>query len=109
MADSSLIAIAPSRLARKKLAAPLLVLAMALAALGNGLMFAFIPVRLSQSGFGPAWAGLILTGMAAGGVLGCLMTGWLIRRLGHSLAFAAMAGLILLSNLAIALGVEPFL
>ena len=39
---------------------------MALIAVGNGLMFAYIPVRLGAEGFPPTWAGGILTGLSAG-------------------------------------------
>jgi hypothetical protein len=53
---------APARLGT---AVPAVVLAMALAAVGNGLLFAFIPVRLREGGFDPAWAGAMLTAMAA--------------------------------------------
>ena len=48
---------------------------MALVAIGNGLMFAYIPVRLGAEGFAPTWAGGILTGLSAGGIAGCLLTG----------------------------------
>ena len=36
---------------------------LALVAVGNGLMFAYIPVRLGADGFAPTWAGGILTGL----------------------------------------------
>lgn len=81
--------------------------AMVCAAVGNGLMFAYIPVRLGVGGFEPAWAGMILTGMSAGGIAGCFLTGRLAARLGHSLAFTAFAAMIVLSNMAIALEVRP--
>lgn len=96
---------APARLG---MAVPAVVLAMTLAAVGNGLLFAFIPVRLREGGFDPAWAGAMLTAMAGGGIAGCLLTGKLVRRLGYPRAFAGMALLILLSNLVIAARIEPF-
>lgn len=81
--------------------------AMAFAAVGNGLMFAYIPVRLGLAGYEPTWAGLILTGLSAGGIAGCLLTGRLVRRVGHARAFMIFSALIVLSNAAVGAGVQP--
>lgn len=83
------------------------IVSMACAAVGNGLMFAYIPVRLGLSGFDPTWAGLILTGLSAGGIAGCLLTGLLVRRVGHARAFMIFSALIVLSNASIGAGVHP--
>lgn len=85
------------------------IVSMACAAVGNGLMFAYIPVRLGLSGFDPTWAGLILTGLSAGGIAGCLLTGLLVRRVGHARAFMIFSALIVLSNAWIGAGVHPVL
>jgi MFS family permease len=85
------------------------IVSMACAAVGNGLMFAYIPVRLGVSGFDPTWAGLILTGLSAGGIAGCLLTGLLVRRVGHARAFMIFSALIVLSNASIGAGVHPVL
>ena len=85
------------------------IVSMACAAVGNGLMFAYIPVRLGLSGFDPTWAGLILTGLSAGGIAGCLLTGLLVRRVGHARAFMIFSALIVLSNASIGAGVHPVL
>ena len=61
-----------------------IIVSMALIAVGNGLMFAYIPVRLGADGFDPVWAGLIVTGLSGGGIAGCLLTGPLVRRVGHA-------------------------
>ena len=71
-----------------------------LVAVGNGLMFSFIPVRLGAAGFAPTWAGSILTGLSAGGIASCLLTGWVVRRVGHARAYILMSALIVLSNTA---------
>lgn len=84
-----------------------IILSMGLAAIGNGLMFAYIPVRLGMSGFEPTWAGLILTGLSAGGIAGCLLTGRLVARVGHARAFMIFSALIVLSNAAVGTGVDP--
>lgn len=82
---------------------------MALIAVGNGLMFSFIPVRLDAAGLPPTWAGAILTGLSAGGVVGCLVTGPLVQRTGHARAFMIFSALIVLSNAAIGAVVDPIL
>lgn len=79
----------------------------ALTAVGNGLMFAFIPVALGSAGYAPTWAGTILTVMSAGGLIGCLTTGLVVRRVGHARAFMIFAGMIILSNAWIAAGIHP--
>ncbi|MFA6155047.1 MFS transporter [Mesorhizobium sp.] len=94
--------------------APLIAIAsvigsMALIAIGNGLMFAYIPVRLGVEGFDPIWAGLIVTGLSAGGLAGCILTGPLVRRVGHARAFMVLSALIALSNAAIGAGPHPLL
>lgn len=83
------------------------IVSMALAAVGNGLMFAYIPVRLGLGGYEPTWAGLILTGLSAGGIAGCFLTGPLVRRVGHARAFMIFSALIVLSNAAVGAGVHP--
>lgn len=85
------------------------ILSMALIAIGNGLMFAYIPVRLGADGFDPTWAGLIVTGLSAGGLAGCILTGPMVRRVGHARAFMVLSALIALSNAAIGAGPIPLL
>lgn len=83
------------------------ILSMALVAVGNGLMFAYIPVRLGVEGFAPTWAGGILTGLSAGGIAGCLLTGAIVRRIGHARAYMVLSALIVLSNAGVAAGPHP--
>ena len=85
------------------------ILSMALVAVGNGLMFAYIPVRLGAEGFAPTWAGLILTGLSAGGIAGCLFTGVIVRRVGHARSYMILSALIVLSNAAVGAGAHPVL
>jgi len=72
-------------------------------------MFAYIPVRLGAEGFDPTWAGLIVTGLSAGGLAGCILTGPLVRRVGHARAFMVLSALIALSNAAVGAGTYPLL
>jgi len=84
-----------------------IIVSMMLLAIGNGLMFAYVPVKLGDAGLPPVWAGGILTGLSAGGLIGCLATGALVRRVGHARAFMMLSALIVLSCVIIALGVYP--
>jgi MFS family permease len=86
-----------------------IILSMGLVALGNGLLYAYIPVKLAREGFEPWVAGAILTVMAVGGLAGCLLTGPLVHRVGHARVFASMAATVTLSILIITLGTEPVL
>jgi MFS family permease len=80
---------------------------MALVAVGNGLLFAYIPVRLGVEGFPPTWSGAILTGLSAGGIAGCLLTGMLVRRVGHARSYMLLTALIVLANAWVAIHVDP--
>lgn len=92
---------------RQAIAVASIIASMALVAVGNGLMFSYIPVRLGAEGFAPTWAGGILTGLSAGGIAGCLLTGWLVRRVGHARAYIVLSALIVLSNSVLGFGVHP--
>lgn len=85
------------------------ILSTTLVAIGNGLLFAYIPVRLGAEGFSPTWAGLILTGLSAGGIVGCFLTGWIVRRVGHARAYMLFSALIILANAAVSAGTYPLL
>lgn len=83
------------------------ILSMSLLSVGNGLLFAFIPVRLAETGFPPWVAGAAVTAMAAGGLVACLVTGLAVRRVGHARAFGAMTACVILSVLLISMGTLP--
>jgi MFS family permease len=89
------------------LATASIILSMALVSIGNGLMFSYIPIRLSAGGFDPAWAGSILSGMSLGSMAGCLFTNQIVRRVGHARAYMVFTALIILSNAVTALIVQP--
>lgn len=95
---------APSRVA----AIASVILSMALVAVGNGLLFAYIPVRLAAEGFQPTWAASILTGLSAGGIAGCLLTGAIVRRVGHARSYMLLTALIVLANAVVAMHVDPW-
>jgi MFS family permease len=83
------------------------IVSMALVAVGNGLLFAYIPVRLGAAGYPPTWAGSILTALSAGGIAACLLTAPMVRRVGHARAYMFFSALIVLSNAIVGAGVFP--
>ncbi|MGB4949429.1 MAG: MFS transporter [Rhizobiaceae bacterium] len=85
-----------------------IIASMTLMALGNGIMFAYVPFALSQAGE-PMWvAGSAVTLIAGGGVIGCLIAGPLIARVGHARMFTAFSAIIILSAAIVALGTIPW-
>jgi MFS family permease len=93
---------------RPPLAVAALILSMATIAIGGGLMFAYIPIRLGVLGYEPSVAGWILTLMATGGFVGCIATGPMVKRVGHARAYMTMAALLILSHLAISMTDAPW-
>ncbi|WP_113447049.1 MFS transporter [Rhizobium cremeum] len=84
-----------------------IIVSMTAVALGNGVMSAYVPFVLTRSG-APSWAaGAAITAVAFGGLIGCVVAGPLIRRVGHARLFAASMALVTLGALLIAIGVNP--
>ncbi|MFN7009039.1 MAG: MFS transporter [Allorhizobium sp.] len=86
-----------------------IVVSMTAVALGNGVMSAYVPFVLARSESASWAAGGAVTAVAFGGLLGCVVAGPLIRRVGHARLFAASMALVILGALLIALGVNPIL
>ncbi|RVG24085.1 MFS transporter [Sinorhizobium meliloti] len=86
-----------------------IVASMTSVAVGNGMMLAYVPFVLTRSA-APDWVpGAAVTAIAFGGLIGCLMGGSLIRRVGHARAFSCSMALVILAALMISLGVHPLL
>lgn len=86
-----------------------IIASMAGVAIGNGLMLAYVPFVLSRS-VSADWApGAAVTAIAFGGLLGCVLAGPLIRRVGHARAFSCSLALVILSAVLISLGAHPVL
>ena len=76
---------------RAYLSVATVILATAFTAAGNGMMATFVPIRLDLAGTGSDAVGVVVTAYAIGMLLGCLLSGHLIRSVGHIRAFAAFA------------------
>lgn len=79
-----------------------IVASMTTAAVGSGLMFAYSPYMLSLSA-DAAWApGAAVTAVAFGGLVGCVVTGPLIQRVGHARLFACSMAIVIIAAALIA-------
>ncbi|APG89575.1 MFS transporter [Sinorhizobium americanum] len=86
-----------------------IVTSMTAVAIGNGMMLAYVPFVLTRSA-APEWIpGAAVTAIAFGGLIGCVMAGPLIRRVGHARAFSCSMALVILAAVLISLGVHPTL
>ncbi|MDK1491518.1 MFS transporter [Sinorhizobium sp. 7-81] len=86
-----------------------IVVSMTAVAIGNGMMLAYVPFVLTRSE-APDWVpGAAVTAIAFGGLVGCVIAGPLIRRVGHARAFSCSMALVILAALMISLGVHPIL
>jgi MFS family permease len=84
-----------------------IVLSMTCVAVGNGMMLAYVPFSLARM-HAPDWAaGAAVTSIAFGGLVGCVIAGPLIRRVGHARVFSCSMALVILSALLVSLGVNP--
>ncbi|AWI59700.1 MFS transporter [Sinorhizobium fredii] len=86
-----------------------IVTSMTAVAIGNGMMLAYVPFVLTRSA-APDWVpGAAVTAIAFGGLIGCVLAGPLIRRVGHARAFSCSMALVILAAVLISLGVHPLL
>ena len=78
-----------------------IIISMMFMALASGLGFAYVPIRLAETGF-PSWvAAAMMPALAFGGLWGCLTTGILLRNSGHARVFMTFYAVITLSFLII--------
>ncbi|MCF3640759.1 MFS transporter [Rhizobium sp. TRM95111] len=86
-----------------------IVVSMTSVAIGNGLMLAYVPFILSRAGVPDFVPGAAVTAIAFGGLVGCVIAGPVIRRVGHARAFSCSLALVILAALLVATGVNPLL
>jgi MFS family permease len=63
----------------------------ALVLLGHGLLLTLLPITASEMGFSAVQVGLTGTGYFVGFVVGCLLTPFVLKRVGHIRSFAILA------------------
>lgn len=75
--------------------------------LGNGLQGILLPVRAGIAGFPTYVIGLVASAYSAGFIGGCLLTPWLLRRVGHIRTFSVLAAAASAVVLGLAMAVDP--
>ncbi|MGF1455818.1 MAG: MFS transporter, partial [Alphaproteobacteria bacterium] len=70
-----------------------LLLGVAMLFLGNGLINSLVPIQAGMAGFSPGIIGFLGAAYFCGFLLGCVLAPDIVRRRGHSRAFAAFASL----------------
>ncbi|WP_207538205.1 MFS transporter [Sabulicella rubraurantiaca] len=85
-----------------------LLLSVAILIMGNGLQSTLLPVRASFEEFDPTEIGLQGSSYFLGFVVGCILGGRMIQRVGHIRTFAALASVASTVVLIHAMVVEPF-
>ena len=84
-----------------------IIVSMAMIAMSSGLIMAHVPIKMGLLGYEPAMAGWMLTAMSAGGFIGCIGTGYVVRRVGHARAYLFLASLIIMSHWVLTLTPDP--
>lgn len=78
-----------------------IIISMTIAAIGSGIMATYVPFVLTQSG--ETWAArLAVPALAFGGLLGCVLAGPLIRRVGHARLFACSMSMVIIGAVLVA-------
>ncbi|AXV17099.1 MFS transporter [Neorhizobium sp. SOG26] len=78
-----------------------IVLSMTIAAVGSGIMSTYVPFVLTQAG--ETWAASsAVPALAFGGLVGCVVGGPLIRRVGHARLFACSMAMVIIAAVIIA-------
>lgn len=78
-----------------------IILSMTIAAIGSGIMATYVPFVLTQSG--ETWAArLAVPALAFGGLVGCVLAGPLIRRVGHARLFACSMAVVIIGAVLVA-------
>ena len=85
-----------------------IVVSMTIAAIGSGIMFAYVPFMLTRSET-PWAAGAAVTAVAFGGLVGCVLGGPLIKRVGHARLFACSMAMVIIAAVLIAADLPAYI
>ncbi|MDQ0132435.1 MFS family permease [Neorhizobium galegae] len=83
-----------------------IVVSMTIAAIGSGIMSAYVPFVLTQTS-DPWAASAAVPTLAFGGLVGCLVGGPLIRRVGHARLFSCSMAMVIIAAVLIATNPPP--
>ena len=75
--------------------------------IGHGLQNTVLPIRADIENFNDIVIGLVSSSYFAGGVIGCLVSPYIVLRAGHIRAFAAVVSLSSATSIAYIISVEP--
>ena len=84
-----------------------IILSMTVLALGNGIIFTYVPYTLARTPDTRWAADFAIAAVALGGLAGSFLAGPLIRRAGHARLFAVSFALVIISEAIIAMGTNP--
>ena len=85
-----------------------LLAAVALVVIGVGLLFSVMGIRANLSNFSSVTLGLVMSAYYVGFLVGSYFAPWLIRRIGHIRAFAALASMASTMPILHAMWVNPW-
>ena len=84
-----------------------IILSTTIMGMASGLLFAYIPLKLLGLGFEPWVAASMMPAIAFGGLIGCLVTGPLLRLSGHARVFMLLYAMVITSIMLISLTTNP--
>ncbi|MFB9952866.1 MFS transporter [Rhizobium puerariae] len=83
-----------------------IIVSMTIAAIGSGIMATYVPFVLT--GTGASWAASVaVPALAFGGLIGCVVGGPLIRRVGHARLFACSMAMVIIAAVLVAADLPP--
>ncbi len=109
MEEETIIETTEVRVSATPIAMSGIIISMMMLAAATGIAFAYIPITLSNSGFEPWIASAMFPAISFGGLLGCLVVGYLLRLSGHARVFMSVYALIIWSFLIILLTDDPYI
>lgn len=109
MEEETIIETTQVRVSATPIAMSGIIISMMMMAAASGIGFAYIPITLSNSGFEPWVASAMFPALSFGGLLGCLVVGFLLRLSGHARVFMSVYALIIWSFLIILLTDDPYI
>jgi len=109
MEEETIIETTEVRVSATPIAMSGIIISMMMLAAATGIAFAYIPITLLNSQFDPWIASAMFPAISFGGLLGCLVVGYLLRLSGHARVFMSVYALIIWSFLIILLTDDPYI